>query len=81
MARLIIIVVQIVLQITINKGGKMNKQRINNIGDKVSALTYLYKDWLHYKKYYKSIGFPMKETFIEYLKREIDVESIGGNEK
>lgn len=57
----------------------MNKQRINNIGDKVNALTYLYKDWLHYKKYYKSIGFPMKETFIEYIKREIDIESIGGN--
>ena len=47
---------------------------------KIKYLNWLYKDWLDYKKYYKSIGFPMKETFIEYLQREIEIEGVEKNE-
>ena len=40
--------------------------------DKIKCLNFLYKDWLDYKKYYKEKQyFNMKETFIEYLEREI----------
>ncbi len=39
---------------------------------KLKAINFLYKDWLEYKKYYQdNMGFSMKETFIEYLEREI----------
>ena len=39
---------------------------------KAKAINFLYKDWLDYKKYYKEKqDFNMKETFIEYLEREI----------
>ena len=39
---------------------------------KDKAINFLYKDWLDYKKYYKEKqDFNMKETFIEYLEREI----------
>ena len=39
---------------------------------KAKAINFLYKDWLDYKKYYKEKQyFNMKETFIEYLEREI----------
>jgi len=39
---------------------------------KHKAINFLYKDWLEYKKYYKNkMGFDMKETFIEYLQREV----------
>ena len=39
---------------------------------KEKAINFLYKDWLDYKKYYKEKqDFNMKETFIEYLEREI----------
>jgi hypothetical protein len=46
---------------------------------KIKYLNWLYKDWLDYKKYYKSIGFPMQETFIEYLQREIEIEGVEKN--
>ena len=39
---------------------------------KEKAINFLYNDWLDYKKYYKNkMNFNMKETFIEYLEREI----------
>ena len=43
---------------------------INNM-NKQKAIKYLYQDWLDYKNYYFKIGFEMKESFIEYLEREI----------
>jgi hypothetical protein len=39
--------------------------------DKQQAIKYLYQDWLDYKNYYFKIGFEMKESFIEYLEREV----------
>ena len=40
--------------------------------NKDKAINFLYDDWLEYKKYYKDkLNFDMKETFIEYLEREI----------
>ena len=39
--------------------------------NKEQAIKYLYKDWLYYKNYYLKTGFEMKESFIEYLEREI----------
>ena len=40
--------------------------------NKYKAINFLYDDWLEYKKYYKDkLNFDMKETFIEYLEREI----------
>ena len=40
--------------------------------DKQKAINFLYKDWLEYKKYYKdNMQFDMKESFIEYLEREV----------
>jgi len=45
--------------------------------NKIDCLNYLYNDWLDYKKEYKKLGYPMKETFIEWLEREIEYE-IGG---
>ena len=39
--------------------------------DKQQAIKYLYQDWLDYKNYYFKIGSEMKESFIEYLEREI----------
>ena len=47
--------------------------KINCPKDKEKAIKYLHKDWLDYKKYYKSLGYPMKETFIKWIKREIDL--------
>ena len=39
---------------------------------KEKAINFLYNDWLDYKRYYKNkMNFNMKETFIEYLEREI----------
>ena len=39
---------------------------------KEKAINFLYKDWLDYKNYYKQKkDFDMKESFIEYLEREI----------
>ena len=39
---------------------------------KYECINFLYQDWLKYKKYYKNkMNFNMKETFIEYLEREI----------
>ena len=55
----------------------LRKMSGNNMLDKkIKYLNWLYKDWLNYRKYYKSIGFPMQETFIEYLQREIEMEGI-----
>jgi hypothetical protein len=40
--------------------------------NKYKAINFLYDDWLEYKKYYKDkFNFDMKETFIDYLEREI----------
>jgi uncharacterized protein with von Willebrand factor type A (vWA) domain len=37
---------------------------------KLKAINFLYKDWLEYKKYYKNnMGFEMKETFNDLLKK------------
>ena len=47
-----------------------------NLMTKIKALNFLYKDWLNYKKYYKKIGYPMNETFIEWLNREIELEGV-----
>ena len=38
--------------------------------DKIKCLNFLYKDWLDYKKHYKKLGYPMNETFIEWLNNE-----------
>jgi hypothetical protein len=35
-----------------------------------------YKDWLDYKKYYKKLGYPMNETFIEWIEREVELEGV-----
>ena len=51
---------------------------------KEKAINFLYKDWLDYKNYYKQKkDFDMKESFIEYLEREIPeyIESEGINDK
>ena len=55
-------------------GGIMNKEQ---------AIKYLYKDWLDYKNYYLKTGFEMKESFIEYLEREIPeyIESEVNNDR
>jgi hypothetical protein len=51
------------LHITTNRKEKMSKYE---------CINFLYQDWLKYKKYYKNkMNFNMKETFIEYLEREI----------
>jgi hypothetical protein len=47
--------------------------KINCPKSKEKAIKYLHKDWLDYRKHYKSKGYPMKETFIEWIKREIDL--------
>ena len=50
---------------------------------KAKAINFLYKDWLDYKKYYKEKqDFNMKETFIEYLERELpeNIENKGNND-
>ena len=47
--------------------------KINCPKSKEKAIKYLHKDWLDYRKNYKSLGYPMKETFIEWIKREIDL--------
>ena len=47
---------------------------------KIKALNFLYKDWLNYKKYYKKIGYPMNETFIEWLNREIELEGVSNDQ-
>ena len=60
--------------------GKLDNNRKKNIMknrkekkmDKQKAFNFLYKDWLEYKKYYKdNMQFDMKESFIEYLEREV----------
>lgn len=39
---------------------------------KEKAINFLYQDWLNYKNYYKQkANFDMKESFFEYLNREI----------
>ena len=48
-----------------------------NSKDKIKCLNFLYKDWLDYKKYYKKQGYPMQETFTEWIVREIELEGIG----
>tara|TARA_R110002073_G_scaffold192172_1_gene350954 strand:+ start:1314 stop:1463 length:150 start_codon:yes stop_codon:yes gene_type:complete len=47
---------------------------------KIKALNFLYKDWLDYKKHYKKLGYPMNETFIEWLNREIELEGVQSND-
>ena len=43
---------------------------------KKNCLKWLYNDWLDYKKHYKKLGYPMNETFIEWLNREIELEGV-----
>ena len=43
---------------------------------KENCLKWLYNDWLDYKKHYKKLGYPMNETFIEWLNREIELEGV-----
>ena len=46
--------------------------KINSHESKEKALKYLHRDWLAYKKdYKKTMNWELKETFIEYLEREI----------
>ena len=47
--------------------------KINCPKSKEKAIKHLHKDWLDYRKNYKSLDYPMKETFIEWIKREIDL--------
>lgn len=49
--------------------------------NKEQAIKYLYQDWLDYKNYYLKTGFEMKESFIEYLEREVPeyIESEGND--
>ncbi len=48
--------------------------------NKQKAINFLFKDWLKYKKYYRdNMEFNMKESFIEYLEREIP-EYLNNNE-
>ena len=47
-------------------------ERKDNKMDKQKAINFLYKDWLEYKKYYQdNMQFNMKETFTEYLEKEL----------
>ena len=56
---------------TVKPESNFGREIMKNI-DKEKAINFLYKDWLDYKKYYKDkMDFNMKETFIEYLGREI----------
>jgi len=52
---------------------KKSELKINDHESKEKAIQYLYLDWLAYKKDYKdNLNWDMKESFIEYLERELD---------
>ena len=50
--------------------------QVNYKTKKENCLKWLYNDWLDYKKHYKKLGYPMNETFIEWLNREIELEGV-----